>query len=115
MSIGKFSFIFASSLSLLSSCSDSTGGPPTDLAGEFGENWPFTVNTGEFKCIVDNGEKLALFVHDGTEYAINTFARQREYPRADPILKDHPSFGTKVNIPLSVTRAALNRCESAEE
>lgn len=92
------------------SSSNSVGSSVNTLARDLGENWPFTVNTGELKCVLDDGDQVALFVHNGTEYAINGFAQDRDYADVQPILKDNPTFGVKVNVPLTVIRAALQTC-----
>lgn len=94
---------------LLSACSDSAD---TAASSAFGDNWPFTVDSGELKCIVEDGDQIALFVHDGTEYAINSSAKDRGFASVEPLLKDHPSIpGMKTNVTMAVIAAALKECK----
>ena len=54
---------------------------------EFGDTWPFTVESGELAC-VGPGKNVVLTT-GGTTYGVNGTAKSR-YPTVDPIWKEQP-------------------------
>ncbi|MCE8025240.1 DUF2511 domain-containing protein [Billgrantia aerodenitrificans] len=74
---------------------------------EFGDTWPFTVESGVVACV--DGQ-AAIFKSGGKSYQLNGFARSRGYAPIDPIWRDNPDIpGTKVSIG-EMIRIALERC-----
>lgn len=74
---------------------------------EFGDAWPFTVESGVVDCV--DGQ-AAIFKHGGKVYQLNGFARSRGYAPIDPIWRDNPDIpGAKVSIS-GMVRIALDRC-----
>lgn len=76
-----------------------SGGGKEITAEDFGENWPFTVDSGSVEC--RNGNAL-VFVANGKTYGLNGFgdvipgvSDLRSIWRDDP---KNPGTGLKVNI-----------------
>jgi hypothetical protein len=80
--------VAALSLLVLAAC-----GPAPDQTrrqisrSEFGDTWPFTVESGELACVGPG--KNVVFTTGGTTYGVNGTARSR-YPTVDPIWKEQP-------------------------
>lgn len=78
-------------------------------ASDFGDDWPFTVSSGEIKCI---GSSAAVFIHGNTTYQLNGMAQNRGYAPIQPIWRDNPKIsGTKVSI-APLLKAALALCQA---
>lgn len=74
---------------------------------EFGDSWPFTVESGVVDCV--DGQ-AAVFKAEGKTYQLNGIARSRGYAPIDPIWKDNPDIsGAKISIG-EMIRVALDRC-----
>lgn len=74
----------------------------------YGDSWPFTVEAGHADCV--DGQ-LAIFRHEGREYALTSLAESRGIAPIEPIWRDNPDFGgPKINLG-PMTRLALEQCE----
>lgn len=76
-------------------------------AEEFGEDWPFTVDSGRLSC---RAPRQALFRADGRTYPLNGAASARAmdhgYPALDRIWRDNPDIpGTKISVGPMISRA----------
>ncbi len=70
---------------------------------EYGENWPFTVDSGRLECWRG---PAAVFVADGTVYQLNGVAKQMGHAPIDPIWRDNPAIpGTKISLGPVIQRA----------
>lgn len=70
---------------------------------EYGENWPFTVDSGRLECWRG---PAAVFVTDGTVYQLNGVAKQMGHAPIDPIWRDNPAIpGTKISLGPVIQRA----------
>lgn len=91
----------------LSGCAQSGNSGLEVSKGEFGESWPFTVQSGIVDCV--DGQ-AAVFKTGGRSYQLNGFARSRGYAPIDPIWRENPEIpGTKVNIGRMID-LALQQC-----
>lgn len=91
----------------LSGCGQSSSSGLEISKGEFGESWPFTVESGVVDCV--DGQ-AAIFKTGGRSYQLNGFARSRGYAPIDPIWRENPEIpGTKVNIGTMIN-LALKQC-----
>lgn len=74
----------------------------TITRANLGEQWPFTVEQGEVRCLNSTGTGLGevVFIAEGTTYAINGPAKSRKiYADIATIWRDDPSYpGLKVSI-----------------
>lgn len=68
----------------------------------FGDAWPFTVPSGEVRCLNPSGPGAGevVFIANGTTYAVNGIAEQAgTYADIAPIWRDDPSVaGLKIPI-----------------
>ena len=79
---------------------------------EWGDDWPFTVDSGMVNCLDPKGNKLgaAVFIYSGKTYALNGYAQSRGYRNIRPIWRDNPDIpGTKINIGPMID-LALDQC-----
>ncbi|GEN28975.1 hypothetical protein HVA01_26210 [Halovibrio variabilis] len=91
----------------LSGCGQSSSSGLEVSKGEFGESWPFTVESGVVDCV--DGQ-AAIFKTGGTSYQLNGFARSSGYAPIDPIWRENPEIpGVRVNIG-SMIDLALEQC-----
>ncbi len=58
-------------------------------SSQFGDNWPFTVESGELACV--NGVAI-VFSTGGTDYAVNGTASTMGYSGIEPIWKLDPDM-----------------------
>lgn len=74
----------------------------------YGDDWPFTVDSGYADCV----SGAAIFRHGGVDYQLTGLARSMGYEPIDPIWRDNPgSMGSpKVSLG-SVTSVALEQCQ----
>ena len=80
--------------------------PEVDVTSEqFGPFWPLTVERGEVGCNVPEGtrdrinpDRVFVFIHGGTTYALNELAEQAGYPSIEPIRKDSGAPGFKMSL-----------------
>lgn len=95
-------FLFA-----LSGCGQSGSSGLEVSKGEFGESWPFAVESGVVDCV--DGQ-AAIFKTGGRSYQLNGFARSRGYAPIDPIWRENPQIpGAKINIGMMID-LALDQC-----
>lgn len=89
----------------LSGCLSEPGRAVT--AAEYGDEWPFSVPSGRVDCRPSGS---AVFVADGTTYALTGLAQSRGYADVGPIWLDNPKIpGTKVSLG-AITKDALELC-----
>ena len=85
--------------------SDDSGTVAT--ADEFGQAWPFSVQSGTADCI---DPRLAVFTVDGTTYGLNPDAIAAGYPEADPIRIDNPAIpGVRLDLG-TIISLAIRQC-----
>ena len=75
--------------------------PELDVSSErFGPFWPLTVERGEVDCTVPEGarDRVIVFIHGGTTYALDELAEEAGYPSIDPIRKDSKEPGFKMGL-----------------
>ena len=76
-------------------------------AGDFGEDWPLTVDGGTLACSLGQ----VTFVREGVEYAVNPVARMTGlYQQIDPILADQPASDAKRSLD-PLIGVGLDLCE----
>lgn len=83
---------------------DSPDSPNSErlYAKDFGDDWPFTTDTGLLIC---RNRHMILFGTKGKVYALNGIAAGR-YPQVHPIWRDNPALpGTKINVGPLIDRA----------
>ncbi|MEE2566623.1 DUF2511 domain-containing protein [Hyphobacterium marinum] len=76
-------------------------------AAEFGDDWPFTVDSGRLSC---RAPRQALFYANGRTYPLNGAASARSmdhgYASLDRIWRDNPDIpGTKISVGPMISRA----------
>lgn len=74
---------------------------------EFGDDWPFTVDSGRVDCRQGGA---AVLIVDQWVYQLNGVAAQKGYADLAPIWRDNPEIpGTKVSVGPMI-RLALQQC-----
>ena len=79
---------------------------------EWGDAWPFKVDSGTVDCVnsLGNGNGAAVFRYGGKTYALNGYAQSRGYMNLRPIWRDNPDIpGTKIDIGPMI-KLALGQC-----
>ena len=95
--------VLAAGLLALSACK---GGLEVTQSS-YGDDWPFTVESGTLKC---EKTSAAVFSANGVDYGLNGIASSHGYAELRPIWRDNPSIpGTKVNIG-DFIKLALDQC-----
>jgi hypothetical protein len=80
--------VAALSLLVLAACGPAQDPTRRQISqSEFGDTWPFTVESGELACVGPG--KNVVFTTGGTTYGVNGTAKSR-YPTVDPIWKEQP-------------------------
>lgn len=92
----------------LSACGESSSSSGLEVSKEeFGEAWPFTIDSGVVDCV--DGQ-AAIFKTGGRSYQLNGVARSRGYAPIDPIWRDDPEIpGAKVSVG-NMIAIALKQC-----
>ena len=76
-------------------------------AGDFGDDWPLTVEGGTLACSLGQ----VTFVREGVEYAVNPVAQMTGlYQGIDPLRADHPAADAKRSLDPLID-AGLDLCE----
>ncbi|MEQ8324362.1 MAG: DUF2511 domain-containing protein [Vicingaceae bacterium] len=80
-------------------CSDSS---KRLTASDFGDEWPFTVESGWIEC--NDDPFVIVFKADGHRYALNDAARATEkYEDVSVIVKEDPNYpGSQVKMDVSI-------------
>lgn len=79
---------------------------------EWGDSWPFKVDSGTVDCVDSLGNRsgAAVFIYGGKTYALNGYATSRGYTNIRPIWRDNPDFpGAKIDIGPMI-KLALDQC-----
>ena len=85
----------------------SDDGGEVATADEFGQAWPFSVQSGEVDCIEP---RLAVFTVDGTTYGLNPDAIAAGYPESEPIRIDNPAIpGVRLDLGTLIS-LAIRQC-----
>ncbi|WP_081194874.1 DUF2511 domain-containing protein [Halomonas sp. BC1] len=96
--------VVLASVFLVSGCSQS--GQQVS-ASEYGEKWPFTVQSGRLDCVQG---RAAIFIVGDKKYQLNGFAQSKGYQSITPIWRNNPDIpGAKINIG-EMTKLALEQC-----
>lgn len=77
-------------------------------AAQYGEAWPFTVESGEIGClpIPNTNTEVITFTVNGVTYALNGIAEGHGFADIDPIWRENPNLpGTKINTGLAIEAA----------
>jgi predicted Zn finger-like uncharacterized protein len=79
---------------------------------EWGDAWPFTVDSGMVDCLdsLGNRKGAAVFSYGGKTYALNGYAKSRRYTNIRPIWRDNSDIpGAKIDIGPMID-LALGQC-----
>jgi glucose/arabinose dehydrogenase len=75
---------------------EASADPGLITAAEFGDAWPFTVESGTLRCIAG---QAVVFEANGIVYAVNGVAESQGFANVEAIWRDDPAVeGLKVNI-----------------
>ena len=88
--------------------------PPVEVSAEqFGAFWPLTVDSGTVDCLDATRLRYrrgsAVFIHDGTIYALNEDATAEGYADIEPLRRVNPDFPEfKMSVSGLATHARQN-------
>lgn len=103
----KIPLLSAAIAVLVSACGPASG--TTVTLQEYGDRWPFTVESGVLECGRSGVTDAVTFTSGGTTYSLNgtadTFASSKGWADVGPIWRDNPAGpGPKVDLSPLVTR-----------
>ena len=104
--------VFVAIGALASACASNSEEPATSDGAharevsqiEFGEAWPFTVNSGVLRCHGTAGTGAVTLEADGTVYAVNEVARARGYADLRRVWENDSHTGAMKDLGLVIER-----------